>query len=105
MPALIRHFLLVQWMDKEQTVDRLARVNMIDMSQQNQTESEVDDAAFGSKVYRFDPKTDINPQNDCWIAVSAIVRPMILFKSKPPKCIWRLIQFQGKLLGSFVDDE
>lgn len=105
MPAFVRYFMLVQWMNEEQTVDRLAKVNIPNMSQQNEGEVEKDNLAFGSKVYRFDPGTDIHEDNDRWIDVSDIVRPVILIKSKPPRPVWRLVQFQGKLLGSFVDGD
>jgi hypothetical protein len=64
VPAFIRYFMLVQWLNTERTVDRLARVNMIDISQANERECELDEFVFGSKVYRFDPLTDMRDGND-----------------------------------------
>jgi hypothetical protein len=99
--AFIRFFMLVQWMNTECTVDRLARVNMIDISQANERECELDEFVFGSKVYRFDPLTDLRDENDEWINVSEIVRPLILLKSKPPKCVWKLIQARESCWEAF----
>jgi hypothetical protein len=45
--------MLVQWLNTERTVDILARVNMIDISQANQRECELDEFVFGSRVCRF----------------------------------------------------
>jgi hypothetical protein len=77
---------------------------MIDISQADEKEGEVDEFVFGSKGYRFDPLTDMQDWHG-WMNVSEVVCPLILLKSKPPKCVWKLVQFQGKLLGSFVHDE
>jgi hypothetical protein len=97
--AYVRYYLLVQWQDPYNTVDRLARVNIIDVLPQ----SAADDAAFCSSVCRFDRDVDINEHNDRWIQVTDIVRPVILVKAKLPKCVWKLVQFQGRLLGCFDD--
>jgi hypothetical protein len=72
VPAFIRYFMLVQSLNTECTVDSLARVNMIDMSQANERECELDDVYFGSKEYRFDPLTDMRDRHDRWINVSEL---------------------------------
>lgn len=104
VPAYIRYFLLVQWQDTNNSTDRLARVNIIDVLPQD---ADVD-AAFCSRVHRFDPGPGVRRERDRWVHVSDIVRPLILIKAKPPNCVWRLVQFQGRLLGSFdgtVDED
>jgi hypothetical protein len=105
VPAFVSYFMLVQWTDASATVDRVARVNIIDLSEQNQDECAKDNRAFGSRVFRFDPTTDIKPQHDRWIDVSDILRPFMLIKSKPPFPLWRLVQYEDSLLGGATGAE
>jgi hypothetical protein len=74
VPAFVHFFLLVQWQDPACRVDRVAKVCIIKEEEPSQ-ESALDDAAFCSHVWRFDPDLGMGPERDRWIRVSQIVRP------------------------------
>jgi hypothetical protein len=103
VPALIRYFMLVHWHGPDSTVDMLSRMNIIDMSEQNQDMRDADNAAFGIRVFTFDPKTGAKQER--WMHVPRIVRPVILIKAKPPLPLWKVVQHEGKLLDSATGSE
>lgn len=67
--------------------------------------------AFGQIVFRFD-KAEFDRKksfiaNTQIIPVEDLIRPFILIRppDDPNMCMWRLVQFQGKLLGTFEEDD
>lgn len=96
LPCHVKYFILMEWQLSLPT-NRMAVVCPIPL---NTSEEEGD--AFGQTVFRFD-KSQLPKIDPVLIPVQDIVRPCILIKTPPrsPRCMWRLVQFQGKLLGSF----
>jgi hypothetical protein len=83
--------MLVRWHDPNKTVDMLTRVNIVDTSGQNQEVCDMDNAAFGNRVFTFDLKTDMRKEGERWMHVSDVVRPLILIESKPPLAVAKLV--------------
>ena len=100
-PMIIRYFILIDWHNTSR-VDRIAVAGPIPVQTQ-----EEESFAFGQTVFRFHRNVDMNPDNDVWIPVERICRPLILIKtpSSSYRCMWRLVQFQGKLLGTFAESD
>jgi hypothetical protein len=63
----------------------------MDLSEANDRKCGLDDFPPGSKVNRFDPIIDMRDGNDRWIHVSEFVHQRTLLKSKPQKCVWKLV--------------
>jgi hypothetical protein len=101
VPCFVRYFVLMQW-HVPAVVSRMAVVCPVDYGT-----DEEECAAFGQTVFRFDRKVDLRPERDMLVPVSSIMRPMILIKTPTGsvRCMWRLVQFEGKLLGSFDQSE
>jgi hypothetical protein len=100
-PCCVRYFVMMAW-QAPGTISRMAVVCPIAFR------IDADECdAFGQTVFRFDPKVDMQAERDVMIPVSSIVRPLILIKTpqRTARCMWRLVQFQGKLLGSFSQSE
>jgi hypothetical protein len=96
-PCFVRYFVMMAW-NVPGTISRMAVVCPITFR------TVADECeAFGQTVFRFDPRVDLNPDKDVLLPVSNIVRPLILVKTpqESARCMWRLVQFQGKLLGTF----
>jgi hypothetical protein len=104
VPAFVHFYLLVQWQDPESTIDRMARVCLI-KEEDASGESILDDAAFCSHVWRFDPGVGMGPERNRWIRVAQIERPVILIKRKQGLSVSKLVQFEGRLCGSYDDNE
>jgi hypothetical protein len=100
-PCCVRYFAMMAW-QLPGTISRIAVACPIAF----RTDADECDA-FGQTVFRFDPQVDMQPERNAMIPVSRIVRPLILIKTpnNTARCMWRLVQFQGKLLGSFNQSE
>lgn len=98
-PCFVKYFILMEWGQGLPT-SRTAVVCPISYQTQD-AEGDV----FGQTVFRFDKTQGISKDAKV-IAVEDIVRPFILVKTPAAsaRCMWRLVQFQGKLLGSFDDE-
>jgi hypothetical protein len=100
-PCLVRYFLMMDWYVPG-TISRMAVVCPIAFR------TDADECeAFGQSVFRFDPRVDLPLEGNVLIPVCRIVRPLILIKTphSTARCMWRLVQFQGKLLGSFSQSD
>jgi hypothetical protein len=100
VPCFVRYFVLMQW-HAAAVISRMAVVCPVEYKT-----DEDECAAFGQTVFRFDRK-DLQTENDILVPVVSIIRPMILIKTPKGgvRFMWRLVQFEGKLLGSFDHSE
>jgi hypothetical protein len=96
-PCLISYFILMDW-NLALPTSRTAVVSPI-----GYRTDEEECHAFGQTVFRFDPFVDVQRDEQEQVPVSSLVRPFILIKTPhgSNRCMWRLVQFQGKLLGNF----
>ncbi|NJR41268.1 MAG: hypothetical protein HC767_00060 [Akkermansiaceae bacterium] len=99
-PCFVKYFVLMEWGGGLPT-SRVAAVCPVTFDTRDEERG-----AFGQTVFRFDPT--VGRQSDIeFIHVDDIIRPFILIKPQadPGRCMWRLVQFQGKLLGSFDEED
>jgi hypothetical protein len=96
-PAFVRYFIMINWHHGGPN-QRVAVVCPIPYGTDDD-----ECAAFGQTVFRFDRSTDLQAGADIMVPVENVRRPLILIKTPAysQRCMWRLIQFQGKLLGTF----
>ncbi len=96
-PAFVRCFILIDWHHGGPT-HRVAIVCPVPY-----VTDEEECSAFGQAVFRFDRRVDLQSDLDIMVPVQDIRRPLILIKTPTGshRCMWRLVQFQGKLLGGF----
>jgi hypothetical protein len=95
-PALIQYIVMVQWHHLPE-VERWAKVWKLPV-----VTDEIECESFGRTVFRADISTELNSENEAVVPVSDILRPFILIKVPPEssRVMCRLVQFQGRLLGS-----
>jgi hypothetical protein len=99
VPCFVKYFVLMEW---GLSTSRMAAALPIPF-----VTDDAESESFGQTVFRFDKNVDLDAAELQAIPVDDIVRPFILVKTPPnsPRCMWRLLQFQGKLLGSFDESE
>lgn len=101
VPCFVKYFVFMQWM-LGLPASRMAVVIQVPFDTGHE-----DTEGFGQTVFRFD-KGDFGKVKPQLIPVTDIVRPLILIKTPSgsrDKCMWRLVQYQGKLLGTFDESD
>lgn len=96
MPAVVLYFFMLQW-HQSNGVERWAKVCVL-----SYCTDENECSAFGQTVYRIDVSVETKKENELVLPVSDIARPVILIKPGPRRVMCRLVQFQGRLLGSYA---
>lgn len=99
-PACIRFFVMMKWRHNPDIFERFALAWKFPVDT-DATECQ----AFGRQVYRVDVGTELDDKNLSMIPVSNILRPVFVIKvpDGSNRAMWRLVQFQGRLLGSLEE--
>jgi hypothetical protein len=94
-PALIQYFVMTQC-HYGPDMERWAKIWKLPV-----VTDQVECESFGRTVFRVDVSTELKAENEAVVPVSCLIRPFILIKvpADSRRVMWRLVQFQGRLLG------